>query len=195
MSIARPGKPRFKGPFKSFSVAVQSNREKGTESRLIVYSQGSRSKVIEFLWLKFLWDELSKQEFELFLALPEILNSEMKFATLRAVLLMGKKKVRQRLNWYEDLILGESSSRKRYLGFLRLDVEIYEFQRSLPKVPKFSGWIRSSSSVGSKKPRGSSFLEPLAILENDYEDEIFDWYNLLTVGEIGQFPSGTQKSP
>lgn len=195
MSTARPGSPRFKGAFHSFSVSVHTNREKGTDSRLFVYSQGSRTAVAEYLWLKFLWDELSRKEFELFLSLTEIINNEKKFATLRAVNLNGKKITRKKLVWYETLLEGKSSNRLRYLGFRQLVVEIYDYQRSLPKVPKFSGWVRSSSSIGSKSPRGSSFLEPLAILENDYENKVLDWYHLLTVGEIGQFPSGIVKSP
>jgi len=190
MSTARPGFPRFGGPFKTFSVSVSTNREKGTDSRLLVYSQGSRAVVSEYLWLKFLWDELSRKEMELFLSLPETLKSEIKISALRAVLLLGKRVVRERLiNFPAYLTEKENPSRKRYLGYKRLDVEIYDLTRSLPKVPKFSGWVRSSSSVGSKRSsRGPSFLEPLAIQENDYEDIKFDWYNYLTVGDEFLYP-------
>jgi len=180
----RPGIPRFHGPFKTFQVTISNNREKGTESRLLVYSQGSRAKVVEFLWLKYLWDELSKEEWKLFITLPETLNSNQKFGALRASMLIGKKKVRERLNNYPFHKLGELPSRIRYQGFKRLNVEIQEITRSLPKVPKFSGWIRSSSKVGSKRSRGPSYLEPLAIIENDYENNEFDWYHYLTVGEL-----------
>jgi hypothetical protein len=150
-----------------------------------VYSQGSRAKVIEYLWLKLLWDELTKKEFELFLILPETLNSEIKIAFLRTLLLQGKKVTRERLNRAQKLLGLQVSSRERYQGFKRLDVEINDFTRRLPRVPKFSGWIRSLSAVGSKRSsRGPSFLEPLAIIENDYEDEKFSWYEVLTVGDL-----------
>jgi len=182
---ARPGLPRFGGPFKSFSVSRLSNRETGVESRLLVYSQGSRAKVVEYLWLKLLWDELTKKEFELFLLLPETLNSEIKIAFLRTLLLQGKKVTRERMNRAQELLGFQVSSRERYQGFKRLDVEIYDFTRRLPRVPKFSGWVRSLSAVGSKRSsRGPSFLEPLAIIENDYEDEKFSWYEVLTVGDL-----------
>jgi hypothetical protein len=182
---ARPGLPRFGGPFKSFSVSRSSNRETGVESRLLVYSQGSRAKVVELLWLKLLWDELTKKEFELFLILPETLNSEIKIAFLRTLLLQGKRVTRERLNRAQEFLGLQVSSRERYQGFKRLDVEIYEFTRRLPRVPKFSGWVRSLSAVGSKRSsRGPSFLEPLAIIENDYEDEKFSWYEVLTVGDL-----------
>lgn len=182
---ARPGHPRFSGPFKSFSVSKFTNRETGTDSRLLVYSQGSRAKVVQYLWLKFLWDELTKKEFELFLILPETLNSQIKVAVLRSLLIQGKKVTRERLNKALILLGEEPHTRESYLGYKRLDVEIYDFTRSLPRVPKFSGWIKSSSAVGSKrKSRGPSFPEPLAIIENDYEDVEFDWYSLLTVGDL-----------
>jgi hypothetical protein len=184
MTTARPGLPRFQGPFKTFSVAISTNREKGAEDRLLVYSQGSRAKVHEYLWLKYLWDELSKEEFRLFLVMPETLNSELKFATLRAALLRPKKKIRTLLSECPILTKKEQPSKLRYLGFKRLDVEIQGITRSLPKVPKFSGWIKSSSAKGSKRrPGGPSYLEPLAIIENDYIDNVFDWFTYLTVGE------------
>jgi hypothetical protein len=165
-------------------VVLNTNREKGTESGLLVLSQGSRAKVIKYLWLKFLWDELSRQEMRLFLSMPEVLNSELYFATLRAVQLIGKKEVRTRLIEAPFVDEKERPTRARYLGFKCLNVEIQEIDRRLPRVPKFSGWIRSASSIGSKRPRGSSLLDPLAIIENDYEEEVFDWFNYLTVGDI-----------
>jgi len=195
---ARPGLPRFGGPFKTFSVMRSTNREIGLEDRLLVYSQGSRAKVVEYLWLKLLWDELTKREFELFLLLSETLNSEVKLAFLRALLIQGKKETRQRLNRAQKLLGIKQSSRERYQGFKRLDVEIKEITRRLPRVPKFSGWVRSLSAVGSKKKsRGPSYLEPLAIIENDYEDEKLTWYEVLTVGDlvILEFPVDIKVTP
>lgn len=182
--IARPGIPRFSGPFKTFSVSKSTNRETGIEIRLLVYSQGSRAKVVKYLWLKYLWDELTKEEFELFLILPETLNSEVKIAVLRSLLIYGKKIIRERLVKVEDLLGLESSARIKYQGYKRLDVEIKQITRRLKRVPKFSGWVRSLSAVGSKRPGGPRELEPLAIIENDYEEKEFDWYTYLTVGEL-----------
>jgi len=188
MKTARPGTPRFSGSFKTFSVVTSSNREKGTENRLLVHSQGSRAKVANYLWLKYLWDELSKEEMYLFLMLSETLNSEIKVAALRAVLILGKKVVRERLNTGLTRLHQSPFTREQYQGYKRLDVEIHRISRNLKKVPKFSGWIRSSSSKGSKRGHGGpSFLEPLAIYDNDYNDERFDWYNYLTVGDLDVF--------
>jgi len=183
MKTARPGKPRFGGSFRTFSVALFSDREKGYEIRLLVYSQGSRAAVNRYLWLKFLWDNLTRDEMKLFLSIPENLNDEMKYAALRAVLLFPKKVVRERINRVLRRLGEKEFLRENYLGYKRLDVEIYEITRRLPRVPKFSGWIKSSSAVGSKRPQGPSCLEPLAIIENDYENIIFDWYTNLTVDD------------
>lgn len=182
--IARPSLPRFTGPFKSFTVSISTDREKGTESRFLVYSQGSRVKVLEYLWLKFLWDELTKEEFQLFILAPETLNSEIKVAALRALLIIGKKELRTRLNKMEKFLMLKTSSKERYQGYKRLNVEIHRITRNLPKVRKFSGYVRSLSATGSKRSGGPRELEPLAINEYDYDEKIVDWYTLLTVGEI-----------
>jgi hypothetical protein len=187
--VTRPGIPRFSGGFKTFSVAVSSNRENGTEDRLRVYSQGSRAKIVKYLWLKFLWDSLSQLEMELFILMPETLNDEIKVSALRAVLILPKRVIRQRIIKC-PFLPGKPPTRESYLGYKRLDVEILRFRRSLPKVPKFSGWVRSNSRVGSKRTsRGPSFLEPLATIENDYIDITFDWYSYLTVGDISELLS------
>lgn len=177
----RPRKPRFSGGFKTFTVSVSTNREKGTDSRLCVFSQGSRAKVIEYLWLKWIWDELSKDEMKLVYASSEFLTG-VKQAALRAVFITGKRKVREKLL---SSPIKEEISKTRYQGFKRLDIEIYEFQRSLPKVPKFSGYVRNASSVGSKRSSGGTSvdLSPLDIIEDDYNFESFNWYTFLTVGD------------
>jgi len=177
----RPGIPKFKGGFRKFAVTIYTNREKGTISRLLVYSQGSRVKVHEYLWLKYLWDELTKKEMELFLTMPETLSSEIKYAALRAVLIKGKKHVRDRLINSPFLTGEDTPTRIRYQGFQRLDVEIQNEQlRSLPKVPKFSGWIKSSSAKDRGSARRPSFLDPLAVNEEDYVEHDFDWFTHLT---------------
>lgn len=156
-----------------------------------MYSQGSRTKVVRYLWLKFLWNELTRVEMKLFLALPETLNSEIKRNALRAILLKGKTEVRNRLLKCPFLPPGEELSLETYQGFKRIDVEIYDLTRSLPKVPKFSGWIRSSSAKGSKRslPK-STFVEVLDVDKNDYFDNNFNWYGYLTVEVFNPIPAG-----
>lgn len=154
-----------------------------------MYSQGSRTSVARYLWLKFLWNELTEVEMRLFLTLPETLNSEIKVATLRSILIKGKTEVRWRLTQCPFLETDEQISLESFQGFKRLDVEIYDLTRSLPKVPKFSGWIRSSSAKGSKRslPK-SSFDEVQDDDRDDYFDVQFDWYHYLTVEDFQPIP-------
>jgi len=180
----RSGLPRFSGGFKTFSVIQFNDREKGTESRLFVYSQGSRPKVHKYLWLKMLWNELTKLEWELFYSMTETLNSEMIYGSLRAINFQGKRRTRKRLLESSLIEDKDKPTHDRYRGFMRLKVEISKETRSLPKVPKFSGYIKSASAVGSKQPRKSSFLDLIAVNENDYKmDIVFDWFTYLTIGE------------
>jgi hypothetical protein len=190
MMTTRLGYPNFYGPFKKFHVTLFSNHETGLVVKLLVYSQGSRAKVLKHLWLKYLYDELTKDEMKLFLACSETLRSEIKVAALRAVLIFGKKEVRRRLEQCPFLPLGEQISRTSYQGSKGLDVEISTITRNLTRVPKFSGWIRSSSSKDRKRiHKRSGDTEPLAIIENDYEDIVFDWYHYLSSSEFSILPS------
>jgi hypothetical protein len=152
--------------------------------------------VVEYLWLKFLWDELTRKEMELFLSMSETVKSELKYAALRATTILGKRHVRQRILEC-PFLPGPSPSRERYQGYLSsLDVEIHDFTRRLPKVTKYSGYVKSSSAVGSKRPPGSSFLDPLIIIDYDYTEISFDWYNYLTVGDHNRlFPVGIDNHP
>jgi len=183
---ARPSKPRFTGGFKTFSVSSSINRETRVEERLFVFSQGSRTKVYEYLWLKLLWDELSSLEMKLIYNSNE-LKSNLKFSILKSINKIGKRRTRERL---QILFPDKTYHRERYQGFKRLDVEIYEYQRSLSKTPKFSGWIRSASAKGSKRSLGeSSYLEALTSTEY-FENKEIDWFYLLTVddnSEISQW--------
>ena len=179
----RPRLPRFSGGFKSFSVLQSNDREKGTESRLHVYSQGSRPKVHKYLWLKMLWNELTKEEWALFYSMPETLNSEIIYSSLRAINFQGKRLTRNRLIASPLIPEEDKPTYDRYRGFMRLKVEISRETRNLPKVAKFSGYIKSASAVGSKSPRKSSFLDLMAVNEDDYMKIVFDWFTYLTIGE------------
>lgn len=180
---ARPRNPRFSGGFTTWSLSISTNREKRNESRLLVFSQGSRAKTVKYLWYKFLWEELTSQEMELFMLLPETLNSDFKIDTIRAILERGKKEIREKLERCPFLDKELAPSKEHYQGIRSFNIEIHKISRSLPKTKKFSGWIRSASAAGSKNSQGGSRfeLEPLDKHENDYEDKVFNWYTYLTV--------------
>lgn len=183
---ARSGLPRFSGGFQSFSVSFNEDRENGVDSRLFVYSQGSRPKVHIYLWLKLLWNELTKDEWLLFLSMTETFpkSSEMIYDSLRAINFQGKRKTRQRLIQSPICPKLYKPDYDRYRGFMRLNVEISRETRRLPKPPKFSGYIKSASAVGSKRSSGkSSYLDLMAINCEDYNEVVFNWFSYLTIVE------------
>jgi len=144
-----------------------------------------------------LWNELTKSEWELFLAMPESLNNEMIYGTLRSINFQGKRKTRQKLlTGPAEIESDYIPTHDRYRGYQRLDVEIQAGTTSLPKVPKFSGYVKSSSAVGSKHQQTkSSYLDLMTINSEDYNEIEFDWFSYLTVDEsIAFFPRRNLKN-
>jgi hypothetical protein len=181
---ARSGLPRFSGGFRTFSLSLNTNREKATEDRLFVYSQGSRPKVHVYLWLKMIWSELRRDEWELFLAMPETLNNEIIYCSLRAINFQGKRVTRQKLINSPYVPKEYRIDYDRYRGYQRLNVEISRETRSLPKVTKFSGYVKSASAIGSKRSPGkSSILDLMTINNEDYSEIEFNWFAYLTVDD------------
>lgn len=173
--------PNFSGPFFRWKVNYNLNREKRFVDSLIVFSSGRRHKVIEYLWYKLVWDELSKDEFFLFISCPEVLKNDKIVGFLRAKLEVPKVTLRQRLLSIELKLRLPVTSRDRYLGLRRLKIDIQRSRTRLPRTPKFSGYVRNISSLG-KSSRGAVLPEPVS--EFVFSDEIsLDWYELLTVGD------------
>jgi hypothetical protein len=118
----------------------------------------------------------------------EFLNSEKKIAFFRTLLLIPKREARKRLLALEALVDPENiSSYKRYLGYKRISVDIQRITRRLPKVRKFSGYVKSASAIGSKHSGGSGIPEPLATFVYESEENKVDWFHLLSVGDISMF--------
>lgn len=178
---AGPGFPRFFGGFKTFSISISTNREKGIIESLKVYSSGARSATHRYLWLKFLWDQLTKEEWNLFIMMPETLNDDLMYSAIRAMLITSKKEVRGRIMSH-PISYEKKFHRSSYQGIKGMRLETHKESRRLAKVPKFSGYVKSASAIGSKSRKSPSFLEPLAINEDDYSDFSFNWYSYLTVG-------------
>jgi len=175
--------PKFPGVFFSWRITLSTDHEKGKQDALFVFSSGKRETVLEYLWLKFLWDQLAEDEFSLFLLTLKD-NDHKKWAFLKVLLLKDKKSLRRKLNQIEFRIGEQVSSRERYQGYKRVRIEIQKETRRLPKPTKFSGYVRSISAIGSKSKK-TRLLETMT--EEIYLDEKqFDWELALTVGEISE---------
>ena len=184
--------PNFKGPFFTWKVDLNINREKRISDVLVVYSSGKRHKVHRFLWLKLVWDELSEEEFVLFLSMPETLNDDKMVGFLRARLDIPKRELRQRLNKIENYFGEEISDRNQYRGLMRLRIDLQKRTMRLPKTAKFSGYVRNISSLGKGSKRSQGMPEPVADSFFSIESET-DWYLLLSVG--GSLPAEESLNP
>jgi len=115
----------------------------GFKRRWIVLSQGKRSSVVEALFLKWLWNELSRIELMFLLDTNQFHNSPYMVDCFRISNMLGKKELRRRLKWIQK-ILGESPnlSHERFIGFQSLSIEISQEISELPPVHKYTGWAR-----------------------------------------------------
>lgn len=184
--------PRFSGSFFTWRKVLFTDRNKGESRNLLVYSSGSRAAVLEYLWLKFLWDELTRIEFTLFIGcLTEGSGDFKKWASLEVLTSEIPKRILRKRILEGEKILGEKpSSRERYLGYKGMRIEIQEEKRRLPKVPKFSGYVRNISAIG-RGNRINQGIEPWSdsLPDDSYIEKKFNWVEFLRVGAISLFLS------
>lgn len=189
--VREPGQhlvPSFRGPYFIWYCNYSTDGYSGFSDDFVVLSSGRRQTVHRKLWLKLLYDELSFEEFSLFLSMPETLKNDKIVGFLRARLEVPKTKLRQRLIVMESLIGDKPSLRESYLGIQRVRIDIRLERRKLRKTPKFSGYIKNNSRDKGGRLGGATTVAPVIsneseILENLFSKEI-DWYEILTVGEI-----------
>lgn len=167
--------PKFPGPFNSWEVVVQTNHELGKMELFLVFSSGKREAVLRHLWLKLLWDQLSSRELELLILSLKTSDHKI-WAVLKALAsnTLRKKEIRRRINILEELRGEKISSRESYNGTKRIRIEIRKETRKLPKPTKYSGYVRTPSSVGTKS-RKTRVIETVSELPKLSEKE-FDWY-------------------
>lgn len=165
--------PKFSGRFFSWRCNLTSDHNSGLQEDFLVFSSGKRDTALNSLWLKFLWDQLSSEEFILFiLTLRD--SEEMKIAFIKASFKINKKELRERLIRIQSKLNIQVDSRARYNGSKSQRIEIQKIERKLPKPKKFSGYVRNISSLGTKS-RKTRFLETIAY-GGVFGEEEFDWY-------------------
>lgn len=181
-----PRFPRFSGSFRTITVLKSEDRENGTQDVFVVLSSGKRQTLLRFLWLKLVWDELSKEEYSLFISFKEVIEDDKIVGFLRARLTVPKKILRKRLNQTEKSLGEKISTREEYQGLRRINYEIYEVTRKLPKVRKYSGYIRTPSAASNKNSRRSS--RNFDVFQVEWiEENVIDYHYLFTVGGIEFF--------
>jgi len=146
-----------------------------------VLSSGRRSTLFKFLFLKWLWDELTFQEFKFITNLPEFFSSE-EFVACTRVLASGlpKKEIRTRLNNFRKLRGLKPLSHERYRAMKRGFVfSLVEYTFSPLPTKKYSGWTRHHKDHGTL---GRVLLEPMpSVFTETFEIDLF---KVLSVGNV-----------
>lgn len=139
---------------------------------------------IEYLQLKVLLGKASLDECRAAYDAPGVLKDDLFISALRAWMtdvprniLWQRLQLLQRLEgrpeWSENLYY-------TYNGVI--NYELVEIRRPIRKVKKYSGYVRNSSAVGSKRKSNLTITEP-EIFEWNTNVEI-DYHLFLTVGEF-----------
>lgn len=184
----------FRGPLKSFPIVKSIDRNNGTLRRWIVFSQGKRSILVKYLWGKLLWDELNKEESNLWWHLSEITNDRTIYLSLKALVLgVSKRDLRERLSKGKDIFQFNFISRQQYLTIKgRINWFLIEETINLRDVPKYSGYTKHHRDKGSLGTERDYYISEIFEPTNDVSNETI--LHFLTVGEISLF-GGVVVSP
>lgn len=144
----------------------------GAIIRWIVISSGKRSKVIRYFFLKFLYDELTKKEYEVFLSFREATHHVPIYFALKARNKRINKKAIRRILENIKFPSFKIPTREEYIGLKTMYVSFE--QRTYPPINKpkpYSGYRKSQkdgkSSGTSVEEFSSTPLEPRPIFEDE----------------------------
>lgn len=138
--------------------------------------------------MKALVDGLNKIETRLLFDIPGVLENDLFFDALRA----WRTEIPKELLWYRLAVLLRLEMRSMMSANIyyqlrgTLSFKILEVRQSIGKVKKYSGYVRNSSSVGSKRSSGKQIPEPGSVEWNTNVEK--DYYSFLTVGESSWLP-------
>lgn len=201
ITVTRPSEvlTSFRGPLLSFPIVKSINRETGILRRWIVFSQGKRSILVQYLFGKMLWDELNSFERLVFWHLNEVTNDLTIYLSLKALVLgVSKSELRRRLEAGTFLGL-KFVSRQKYLTLKgRVNWFFLEETINLRKPIKFSGYTKHHKDKGHLGTEREYFISEILDPTNDVSEE--NILNYLTVGEFSLFggvvfhPDETEKS-
>jgi hypothetical protein len=157
--------------------------------------------LIEILKMTKILGGLSGEEMSRFLYdSPGVLSDELFCAALRAARSGIEIEVLlKRLNFAQNLLQRQPWTLQSYWAQINhVKFRIIEFRKSIRKVKKYSGYIRTPSAKGSKSSHYLHHEFPETFEWQSYEE--LDWYEFLTVGKfLGisaeiQFPDDEPKS-
>lgn len=136
--------------------------------------------------------ELNEIEFRLLIDSPGVLEDNLFFDALRAWNTEVPREILwKRLETLQKITNSDIWNQNLYFtlnGSIRY--EIFELRTSIRKAQKYSGYVRNSSAVGSKKSSPKNVPEP-EIFEWNNDVEI-DYFLFLSVGELDPGIPGSQ---
>jgi hypothetical protein len=154
--------------FKSNNIS----QKQGVIKRWIVFSEGKRSVLVRFLFLKMIYDELTTKEMELLLSLNESTSNIQIFFALKARKLNIRKKTIRKILEALELKGYPPVSREEYLGRKQINFTIQE--RTYPPIEKpkpYTGYARGFKNNKRSKFEveefSSSPLEPSSFFEDE----------------------------
>lgn len=175
-----------------YPITISIDYNKGLIERWTVFSQGKRSTLVRYLFGKWLWDELTSEEWRVFILLPEVLSDYKIFIPISKNIneSIPKKIIRKRLEDLSKIMSIIYLTKQQYKSISsQSNFLLYENRSRLAKTPKFSGYTKHYKDKGNL-PREKTLM-PSETLEFEEIDDsiqtIFSFY--LTVGKIF-LPSG-----
>lgn len=155
-----------------FVLRIQSSISKESRSvSWVLRSSGRRKSIVAYLFHKWLFSELTKQERIIFFELREVTLDNQIYSALRASNLgYSRSHIRDTLKGLSFLLWKKKpptiESWKGYRTFY-LSIEREERHRTEMIVPKYTGWRRHQNDQGSLVPQKEEpfYSEPL--IEND----------------------------
>lgn len=143
-----------------------------------------RQTFIEYLKMKELLGLTNLVEKRCCYDVPGVLEDDLFIDALRAWKTDVPKNILwQRLQTLQRLLGKRQWNLNLYYTYDKeFSYEIEEVRRSIRKVKKYSGYVRNSSAVGSKRFSSTSRPDP-EIFEWSLDEKI-DYYNFLTVGDL-----------
>lgn len=156
----------------------------------VVRTNFRKEKFLMYLKMKFLIEGLAEDELQLLIDAPGVLSDNLFLDALRAIRSgISLRVLEQRLQQLK--IFGLSTfdfSLNLYFTFNgTISYQMYLSERPIGKIKRFSGYVRNSSSVGSKRQSGTRSLPEHFLWNSSVE---YDYFHFLTVGELTSGASG-----
>lgn len=156
---------------------------KSTETFWIAKTNFRLHKFLLFLKMRHLLGSSSEVEVKVLLDGPGVMKDDLFIDALRAKISgVPIDLLLERLNWLQRL----EGKQEWSFNLLKtwencINYEIMEIRKPVRKAKKFSGWVRNSSAVGSKRP-GKSKSEPEIFEWSNFDN--LDYFEFLTVGRF-----------